>query len=232
MSFSSDVKLELVGKEIKRDCCKNALLQALFQSFDEQAYGKADLHKTCCKKAFLRGIFLAFGMMMDPEKVYQLEINCSSKELSDYVIKLMSSFSINGKMIERRGRFVVYLKDGDEISSFLAVISADVSLLNLENVRVVKDVRNTVNRQVNCETANLQKSVSAGISQIEEIQWIDAHIGIDELPESLREIARVRLSHPEASLQELGTYLNPPVGKSGVNHRLRKLKKYFEEESQ
>jgi len=231
MSFSSTVKNEIANKPITKDCCKDALLQAFYQSFDADAYKKADVKKNCCKRAFLRGIFLNFGMVMDPEKVYQLEINCTHEKLADFIIKLMEASSINGKKIERRGHFVVYLKDGDEIANFLALIQADISLLNLENVRVVKDVRNNVNRQVNCETANLQKSVAAALSQVDEIQWLDEHIGIDNLPDSLREIARVRLNHPDASLQELGEYLDPPVGKSGVNHRLRKLKKYFEEES-
>ena len=127
---------------------------------------------------------------------------------------------------------MVYLKDGDEIVSLLALMQASASILDLENIRVVKDVRNVVNRRVNCETANLQKSVTASVSQTEDIRLIEERIGLEHLPSSLREIALLRLQYPDATIEELGTYLDPPVGKSGVNHRLRRLREIAKEESQ
>ena len=181
------------------------------------------IQKTCCKRAFLRGAFLAVGSMSDPNKGYHFEIVCRNMEQAVQMQEVIGSFDSDAKIVERKGHQVVYLKEGSQIVDMLNVMEAYVSLMNLENIRILKEMRNSINRQVNCETANIAKTVNAASKQIEDIQLIQKHVGLSGLPDNLREMALVRLTHPESSLQELGGYLDPPVGKSGVNHRLRKL---------
>ena len=166
---------------------------------------------------------MAAGSISDPNKSYHFEIVCHTLEQAQQLKELMEFFETEPKIVERKERMVVYLKEGSQIVDLLNVMGAHVSLMNLENLRIEKEMRNSINRQVNCETANITKTVNAASRQLEDIQLIQTHIGLSGLPEHLREIALVRLTHPESSLQELGGYLNPPVGKSGVNHRLRKL---------
>ncbi len=136
---------------------------------------------------------------------------------------IMATFDIEAKIIRRKRYFVVYIKEGSQIVDILNVMEAHVALMNLENVRILKEMRNSVNRRVNCETANINKTVSAAVKQVEDITYIRDTVGFGKLAEGLEEIALKRLEHPEATLKELGLMLNPPVGKSGVNHRLRKL---------
>ena len=181
------------------------------------------LQNTCCKRAFIRGAFLAGGSMSDPNKSYHFEIVCHTHEQAKQLQSVMQSFDTDAKIVERKGHHVVYLKEGSQIVDMLNVMEAHVALMNLENVRILKEVRNTINRKVNCETANINKTVNAAVKQVEDIELIRERIGLDNLPENLREMALLRLEYPEATLKELGNYLEPPVGKSGVNHRLRKL---------
>lgn len=181
------------------------------------------VQRTCCKRAFIRGAFMAAGSISNPSKSYHFEIVCRSMEQAVQLKELMGSFEADAKIVERKERYVVYLKEGSQIVDMLNVMEAYVSLMNLENVRILKEMRNSVNRKVNCETANINKTVSAAVRQLEDIRRIRDTIGFDELPAPLSEMARLRLEHPDASLKELGTYADPPVGKSGVNHRLRKL---------
>lgn len=230
MSFSTIVKKELASSVPVAGHCREAELIASLSANDETLFKRAVLSNNCCKKAFLRGVFLWAGSVSDPEKVYHLEMKFETEALADEVVKIMQGFGVKAKKSIRKDRFVVYLKEGDEIADFLVLLGAQQALLELENVRVVKEVRNSVNRRVNCETANLQKTVESGMSQLKDIEWIAEHIGFERLPGNLREIAEARLNHPDASLTELGSYLDPPVGKSGVNHRLRRLKKIAEEE--
>ena len=163
------------------------------------------------------------GTMTDPEEIYNLEMVFRHPWLANEVMRLLVQFEIPGKMTERKGRYVVYLRDGDDISDFLRVLGANRSLLHMEDIRVVKDVRNRVNRRVNCETANIHKTAASSVRQIEDIRTIEERDGLESLPDPLKEIALVRLEYPEATLSELGDLLDPPVGKSGVNHRLRRL---------
>ena len=181
------------------------------------------LEKTCCKRAFIRGAFLASGSMSDPNKAYHFEIVCRTPEQASRLQELMKEFETEPKVIERKNYYVVYLKEGSQIVDMLNVMEAYVSLMNLENVRILKEMRNSVNRQVNCETANISKTVNAAVKQISDIELIRDTDGLDSLPMPLREMAQVRLDHPEAPLKDLGKYMDPPVGKSGINHRLRKL---------
>ena len=181
------------------------------------------LQQTCCRRAYIRGAFLAGGSISDPNKSYHFEIVCHTLEQAQQLKELMEFFETEPKIVERKERMVVYLKEGSQIVDLLNVMEAYVSLMNLENVRILKEMRNSVNRKVNCETANINKTVNAAVKQMEDIKRIRDTIGFDNIPEPLAEIAQARLDYPEATLKELGTYLDPPVGKSGVNHRLRKL---------
>lgn len=182
--------------------------------------------RVCCRRAFIRGIFLAVGSISDPEKGYHMEFVCSEEEQAKLLHKLLATFDIDVKMTKRKQHFVVYLKEGAAIVDLLNVMEAHVALLELENLRVLKEMRNIVNRRVNCETANINKTVNAATKQVEDIRYIEEQKGLAVLPDSLLEIARIRLEHQDASLKELGEMLVPPVGKSGVNHRLRKISEY------
>ncbi|RZT02474.1 DNA-binding protein WhiA [Cuneatibacter caecimuris] len=182
------------------------------------------VQQPCCRRAFIRGAFLASGSISDPEKFYHLEMVASSQMKAEQLRDIVNTFAMEAKIVTRKKYFVVYLKEGNQIVDLLNIMEAYVSLMELENVRILKEMRNSINRQVNCETANIHKTVSAAVSQIEAIEYIRDMIGLDGLPEGLEEIARIRLEQPEATLKELGAALDPPVGKSGVNHRLRKLK--------
>ncbi|MDY5846175.1 MAG: DNA-binding protein WhiA [Bariatricus sp.] len=187
------------------------------------------IQETCCKRAFLRGAFMASGSMSDPEKSYHFEIVCATMAKAEQIQRIMQCFDLDGKIVMRKKSYVVYLKEGSQIADVLNVMEAHMALMEFENVRILKDMRNTVNRKVNCETANINKTVSAAVKQIEDIRYIEETKGLEKLPEGLKDMALTRLTYPEASLKELGSLLNPPVGKSGVNHRLRKLSEMAEE---
>ena len=181
------------------------------------------LRQNCCRRAFIRGAFLAVGSVSDPEKSYHFEIVCAALEKARQLQELLASYDVDAKVVLRKRHYVVYIKEGSQIVELLGLMGAHISLMQLENVRIVKEMRNSVNRKVNCETANLNKTVSAAVRQAEDIRYIQEKIGLDKLPMDLEETARLRLEHTEASLKELGDMLSPKVGKSGVNHRLRKL---------
>ncbi|MGM0396647.1 MAG: DNA-binding protein WhiA [Bacillota bacterium] len=183
----------------------------------------------CCKRSFIRGSFLGGGSISNPEKTYHLEFVTSHEEHAKSLRDIINSFELNSKIIQRKDHFVVYIKEGEQIVDLLNIIGAHQALLKLEDIRVLKEVRNNINRLVNCETANLGKTIGASIRQIESIKTIQRRMGINKLPDSLREIAEVRLANPDASLKEIGELMNPPIGKSGVNHRFRKLDEIAEE---
>lgn len=179
--------------------------------------------KDCCKRDFIRGAFMAAGSISDPNKSYHFEIKCNSEKKAKQLIELLENYNIDGKMVARKGGYVVYIKEGEGIVDVLNVMEAHVSLMEMENVRILKGMSNYYNRQVNCETANIKKTVATSVRQIDDIDFIIQNKGIDYLPEKLQDIAWVRKENPDASLQELGEMLDPPLGKSGVNHRLRKI---------
>ena len=187
------------------------------------------IKKRCCKRAYIRGAFLGGGSVSDPEKIYHLEIVTHNDSYANSLCSLINQFGLSAKTIERKNNFVVYLKEGEHIVNLLNIIGAHTALLDLENIRIYKDMRNNINRIVNCETANLSKTINAAVRQIENIKYIEEHHGLSKLSPSLREVAELRLNNPDASLKELGEMLNPPIGKSGVNHRLRKLDKMAED---
>ena len=186
------------------------------------------IQQICCRRAFIRGAFLAAGSMSDPKKSYHFEIVCAVEEMAEKIRDVICSFGMDAKIVSRKKSFVVYLKEGSQIVDILNIMEAHVSLMELENVRILKEMRNSVNRKVNCETANINKTVSAAVKQVEDITYLRDHIGFDNLPENLVETALARLSNPDATLKELGESLSPPVGKSGINHRLRKLSEMAE----
>jgi DNA-binding protein WhiA len=183
----------------------------------------------CCKRAFIRGIFLSSGSISDPEKGYHFEIVCPDSRKAEQLQGIIRSFHVEAKIVVRKKSYVVYVKEGAQIVDMLAVMEANVALMDLENIRILKEMRNTVNRKVNCEAANINKTVSAAVKQIDDIRYIEETKGLDKLPEGLKDMALTRLTYPEASLKELGALLQNPVGKSGVNHRLRKLSEMAEE---
>lgn len=187
------------------------------------------IQRSCCKRAFLRGAFLVAGSMSNPEKSYHIEIVCANVKKAEQLQSIINSFELDAKVILRKKTYVVYLKEGSQIVDLLNIMEAPIALMEMENIRILKEMRNSVNRKVNCETANINKTVSAAIKQVEDIKYIRDTVGLSELPEGLEEIAKLRLEHPNASFKELGELLLTPLGKSGVNHRLRKLSEIAEQ---
>ncbi|HHW15458.1 MAG TPA: DNA-binding protein WhiA [Firmicutes bacterium] len=181
------------------------------------------LARRCCRKAYLRGAFLARGSVTDPERGYHLELALEAPDFLRALLGVAEGFNFAFHRSERKGEQVLYLKDADEIARFLSLIGASAAVLAFENVRVKRDVRNRVNRLVNADAANLEKTAGAAAAQLEDIELIRTRLGLRSLPRPLREVAEARLAHPEASLRELGGLVSPPVGKSGVSYRMRKL---------
>ena len=199
--------------------------EQLQQQIDRTLHAQREqlLSRNCCKRAFLRGAFLASGSISDPQKSYHFEIVCQEEAQARLLQQLYRTFELDAKVVQRKKYYIVYLKEGAQIVDALNVMGAYVALMNLENVRIFKEMRGSVNRIVNCETANINKVVGAACRQVEDIHYIQSKMGLDELPPALREMALIRLDYPDSSLKELGELCDPPVGKSGVNHRLRKL---------
>ncbi len=172
---------------------------------------------------FLRRFFIESGSISDPGKSYHFEIVTSSKEDAILIREALSANGLTARTVERKGHFVVYIKEADQICDAMAVMGARKAVLDYENIRVLNEVRGQVNRRVNCETANIKKQANAAHAQIEDINLVIKLKGLDYLPANLRELAQVRLANPESSLKELGELMEPPVSKSCVNHRLTKI---------
>ena len=182
-------------------------------------------------RSYLRGAFLAGGSVNNPETSrYHLEIYSLYEEHNEMIAQMINRYRLNARTTARRSGYIVYLKEAEKIAEFLQLIGATNGMLKFENIRIVRDMRNSVNRLVNCENANMDKVANASNRQIENIRLIDSMVGLDSLPEKLRAIAETRLAHQEVSLKELGVLVpGGPISKSGVNHRLRKLNAYAEE---
>jgi hypothetical protein len=204
------------------------LFQTIKYSDGDTSVNPVVIKSMCCKRAFLRGAFISIGSMSNPQKGYHLEFVCINMTQAQQLVATLLIFEIKAKIVARKKYQVVYIKESEEIVDLLNVIGAHISLMNLENLRILKDMRNSINRRVNCEAANITKTVNAATKQIDDIQYIKEHYGFDNLAENLKDIARLRLEYPEATLKELGENLSPRVGKSGVNHRLRKLSELAE----
>lgn len=181
-------------------------------------------------RSYLRGAFLAGGSVNNPETSrYHLEIYSLYEEHNETIAKLINRYHLNARTTSRRSGYIVYLKEAEKIANFLQLIGATSAMLKFENIRIVRDMRNSVNRLVNCENANMDKVANASNRQIENIRFIDERVGLNQLPPKLQMIAKTRLAHQEVSLKELGELVpDGPISKSGVNHRLRKINQYAE----
>ncbi len=185
--------------------------------------------KTCCKRSYLRGIFLSRGFVNRPENDYHLEIVFNEEKLAIHVQKLLARFDIEARIFERKSSFVLYVKESEKIGDFLRVVGANRALLEFENVRIIKSMRNTVNRQVNCETANLAKTIDASVRQIDLINRAREKEGWKKMPAQLKELAFLRVHYPDYTLKELGELTQPPLSKPGVAYRMRRLEKIAED---
>jgi len=228
----NNVYMVIINEEMGvRDVLKEVgLLKEIDYVFSlDYSIPKAIFEGQAVRRAYIRGAFLGGGSISNPEKTYHLEFVTHDEDYSKELSSLINSYGLSSKVIQRKGSYVVYLKEGEQIVDLLNIIGAHASLLELENIRIMKEMRNNVNRLVNCETANLSKTVNAAVRQVESIRRIEKEIGLRRLPKNLREIAELRLTYPDESLKELGEMLTPLVGKSGVNHRLRRIEKIAEE---
>lgn len=190
--------------------------------FDRGVYPKL-VEKRCCAAAYLRGAFLGSGFIANPKGDFHFEMSVESEELATGLVELISERDISAKIMQRRSNYIVYMKSGSAISAFLAVVGAHQSALAMENVRVIKSVRNDVNRRVNAELANQQKATEASMEQIMAIHAVVDRYGLESLPPALQEFIKLRVSHPDATLKELGEYADPPLSKSAVYHRVRRI---------
>ncbi|MFB5066428.1 MAG: DNA-binding protein WhiA [Candidatus Wallacebacter cryptica] len=200
--------------------------EEFYQALRDQDYlddDKKVLAKNCCQRAYVRGAFLSHGSVTNPKRTYHLEIFTEKSEVAERVLLTINSLGLSARMTGRKGDLVVYLKDGDQIVTLLNLMGAHKALLHVENVRIVKDMRNQVNRLVNCETANVDKTIKAAVAQIEAVEKIQKHMDLSELPPKMAEIARLRVENPYASLKELGEMAEPPISKSGVSYRIQQL---------
>lgn len=181
------------------------------------------IKNSCCRRAALRGAYLTIGSMSDPKRSYHLEFVCTTEKQARQICEVLYGFELEAKIVVRKKYYVVYMKEGSAIVDLLGIMEAHVALMDLENLRILKDISNTVNRRVNCEAANIVKTVNAANRQVADIELIQEKRGLSSLPDNLRDAARLRLDYPDATLLELAQMMNPPIGKSGMNHRLRKL---------
>ncbi|MFD0957939.1 DNA-binding protein WhiA [Paenibacillus chungangensis] len=200
-------------------------LRIVSEGFNFNPYIDRDIiRKSCCRRSYLRGAFLAGGSVNNPEgSSYHLEIASMYQEHCEALVDLANSFRLNARCIERKKGFIFYIKEGEKIIELLNIIGAHQALFKFEDVRIMRDMRNSVNRIVNCETANLNKTIGAAVRQIDNIKLLQKEIGLENLPDKLKEVAEVRLLHPDSNLTEVGAMLKGKVSKSGVNHRLRKI---------
>ena len=203
-----------------KDC---VLILKAVKLLDSKEFGLV-LQNTCCKRAYIRGAFQAAGSMSDPEKNYHFEVVSTNVQTAEQLKEVLNFFDLDAKIVLRKKYYVVYMKEGSKIVDVLNIMEAHVALMELENVRILKDMRNKVNRRVNCETANINKTVSAAVKQVEDIEYIDKHKGLRFLDQGLQDIARLRLEHPEATLKELGdrtasrqVWCEPPVKEDRPN---------------
>jgi len=212
---------EIFGKFFKTVIQKNVLTDEIL---------KIDLNaKNEVLRNVVKGAFLSTGSINNPDNKYHLEINFVEEKNAEYILNICKTNGVNLKLLERKGKYILYIKEGEEISKFLALIGANKAVMNFEDIRVKRDMKNNVNRLVNCETANLNKTINASLNQVNDIKLIQNLNKFDELSEELKEIAVLRLEYPEATLKELGEYLDIPLGKSGVNHRMKKIHEFAEE---
>ncbi len=195
----------------------------------EQGINKNLVAKRCCSAAYLRGAFLGSGFISNPRGDFHFELTVESEELAKDIVELLSAREINARYMQRRSNYIIYMKSGTAISEFLALVGAHQCALAMENERVIKSVRNDVNRRVNAEMANQQKATDASMDQIMAIRAVVDRYGMDSLPPALQEFIRLRAAHPDATLKELGEFADPPLSKSAVYHRVRRIEQLAEQ---
>lgn len=228
MSFSSEIKEEILDRSNRKDCCKITITagERLVGNDDTELENSKKHIKDnlCCKKAFVQGMFLTSGCIIHPFSDYHAEIVLKSKKAAAIAVKVLEMLRIEAKCIKRNKiGFVIYIKEADQISTLLSILGANNSLLKFENIRVEKSVRNTINRTINCETANQSKTIATAYVQIQAINKLKKSGEFDDLPSLMKEIAEVRCKYPELSLSNLADKMHPKISKSGINHRLKKI---------
>ncbi len=225
----------IMGKRDVKELLEAIKHPAIYGKAPDEPMDSLIIQRSCCKRAFIRGSFITAGSVTDPGKSYHLEVICPTEEKARQLCECINFFwkdesDMQAKIVTRdksggRKSFVVYLKEGNQISDFLNICEAYKCLMEMENIRVEKEIANSVNRKLNCEMANMVKTITAAQEQKNDIILIEERIGLENLPVELEQLARIRLEDTEISLKELGEKLTPPIGKSGVNHRLRKIRK-------
>lgn len=219
-----------LGIEYEPSSRGKAFIATIYKNKTVHEYMKLKINTDVeIRKAIVKGAFLGAGSVTDPNKQYHLEIIFQEKTNAEYILNICNSFGIALKLLENKEKVHLYIKDGEEISKFLALLGSNKGVLAFEDVRVTKEIKNNINRLVNCETANLNKIVNASVNQVNDIKLIQKLKKFDELPDYLKEIAILRIENPDASLKSLGEMLEKPIGKSGVNHRLQKIHEIAEE---
>ena len=226
-NFLRDKRLYIISIDMK--CCRRFLEE--YGIIPEKEHAKLkravmnpdSIKNDCCKRAFLRGAFLGGGSVSNPKGPYHMEFVTQDEDMVKILTETINHFGLKSNVVERKNNYMIYLKDGDHISDLLGLMGAHNNLLKYEDVRVLKDMRNSVNRIVNCETANLNKTIDASLRQIESIKYFKENNIFDRLPDKLRQIAELRLQYPDLSLKELGQMMDPVLGKSGVSYRLKKI---------
>lgn len=229
MSFSQNIKDEILNLKVNKKCCTNvqkiAELLTEGENIDIKSIKNNLKNNNCCKKAFLRGAFLGTGCIVDPNTDYHFEITCRSKKNSSIILDIINNvIGLEAKQIKRgTNLYVVYIKDSEQISLILSYLGANKALFEYENIRAERSIKNNINRNINCETANLTKTISAAYKQLLAIQKLEQNGIIDELSSELKEICMLRKENPEISLDELSKLCKEPITKSGANHRLKKI---------
>ena len=229
-TYLSDGSTKKLTAYVKSDEEKSKVFEKFGHELKEPTLriNRANINGECCATSFLRGVFLACGTVTDPERGYHLEFVVPYKKLCNDFMYFLEELGFNPKYINRKGNHIVYFKDSESIEDILAVIGAQNASLYLMGVKIEKDVKNKINRKMNFELSNIDKTIDAATAQIEAILFIDEKIGIDSLPDNLREIAHLRIENPESSLRDLGMLLSEPLSRSGVNHRLARIVSYAE----
>lgn len=190
---------------------------------------KAILENECCRRAFVKGAFLTNGWVNMPEKAYHLEFAVQDERHAEILAELLEEFGIHAKAVLRKTQWVVYVKDYEQLSDALGLLGAYQAYMSLENIKIIKQLHNSVNRQMNCDDSNTDKTVRAATGQLADIEYIQEHGGLDQMPRPLQQVAEARVNNPDANLTELGLLLDPPIGKSGVNNRLRRLSAFAQQ---
>ncbi len=225
-SFSKKLKNQLIAEEIKKKCCRNMYRKIEeFEFTSDFSLREIYDHAKCeqCRNVVIRVLFIRFGSMTDPEKSYHLDFSFANEEFADEVLDILSESGFDFKKTTRKSRHVLYLKESTAIEDFLVFIGASQAAFNLMNSKIMREFRNSVNRQVNCDTANIEKQLAAVKKYTEAINYLVETGKIDSLSEDLRETALLRLKNEQLSLADLGKLFSPPVSKSGVKHRLDKI---------